>query len=113
MALAVAGPQSLDSLQRLVLASFSSLPTGPNPDPNPKSYPNPNPDPNPNPNPNPNPHLTKACLGNVLPMERGKTRPGLTPEGLRELGYDSVAAPDTDEIVVYMRFQAVRRAQTG
>ena len=56
-------------------------------------------------------------------MERGKTpqdvlprsRPGagLTPEGLREMGYDSVAAPDTGEIVVYMRFQAVRRAQTG
>ena len=29
MALAVAGPQSLDTLQRLVLGSFSTLPTGP------------------------------------------------------------------------------------
>ena len=53
--------------------------------------------------------LVEACLGNVLPMERGKTRAALTPEGLRELGYDSVAVPDTDEIVVYMRFQAVPR----
>ena len=99
----------------MLLVEACSETANPNPHPNlsPNPNPNPNPDPNPNPNPNPNPHLTKACLGNVLPMERGSTRPGLTPEGLRELGYDSVAAPDTDEIVVYMRFQAVRRARTG
>ena len=97
----------------MLLVEACSETANPNPHPSPSPNPNPNPNPDPNPNPSPNPHLTKACLGNVLPMERGKTRPGLTPEGLRELGYDSVAAPDTDEIVVYMRFQAVRRAQTG
>jgi hypothetical protein len=53
--------------------------------------------------------LVEACLGRVLTMERGTTRTSLTPEGLREAGYDSVAVPDTDEIVVYMRFQAIPR----
>lgn len=53
--------------------------------------------------------LVEAVLGRAMQLPRGQTRTDLTPESLRTLGYDSVAVPDTDEIVVYMRFQAVPR----
>ena len=53
--------------------------------------------------------LVEACLGNVWHLKRGETMHGLNAERVRQESCDSLAVPETDEIVVYYRFQAVPR----
>lgn len=53
--------------------------------------------------------LVEAVLGRVWHLHSGEAMHGLTAEKVRSAQYDSLAVPETDEIVVYLRFQAVPR----
>ena len=53
--------------------------------------------------------LVEAVLGRVWHLHSGEAMYGLTVEKVRSAQYDSLAVPETDEIVVYLRFQAVPR----
>ena len=53
--------------------------------------------------------LVETVLGTVWHLRPGEAKHGLNAEKVRLSQYDSVAVPDTDEIVVYLRFQAIPR----
>ena len=53
--------------------------------------------------------LCEAVLGKVWHLRRHESNHSLNVDRVKAAGYDSLAVPDTDEIVVYLRFQAVPR----
>ena len=53
--------------------------------------------------------LVEAVLGRPWHLRCGEARRDLTAEVVRACEHDSVTVPDSDEIVVYLRHQAVPR----
>ena len=49
--------------------------------------------------------LVEAVLGKVWHLRPHEAMHGLNAERVRAEGMDSLAVPETDEIVVYLRFQ--------
>ena len=53
--------------------------------------------------------LCEAVLGKVWHLKPHETNVHLNADKVRRAGFDSLAVPETDEIVVYLRFQAIPR----
>ena len=53
--------------------------------------------------------LTEAVLGAVWTLRPGEARHALDATSVRAHEYDSIAVPESDEVVVYLKFQAVPR----
>ena len=57
--------------------------------------------------------LCEAVLGKVWHLRRHESNHSLNVDRVKAEGYDSLCVPETDEVVVYLRFQVSEGSERG